>query len=131
MGTNIQKIGTHEIQNELQNYETHTTESHSRMLAGDGIAKLKFIPCSRDLPEKIISPQLVCQLILHYHIHNSPAPVPILGQINPVHTHHSTPRRSTVILSPIYPSVFQVISFTQDCPSNPCTHLSYLPLCST
>jgi len=88
----------------------------------------KFTPCSRDLPEKVISLQLVCQLMLHY-IHKSPAPVPILSQINPVHTPHSTPRKS-IVKSPIYASVFQVISFTEDCPSNPCTHLSYLPLCS-
>jgi len=130
MRTNIPKIGTYEIQNEMQNYDTHTTESHSRTLAGEGIAKLKFTPCSKDLLEKVISPQLVCQLMLHYHIHKSPAPVPILSQINPVHTPHSTPRRSIVILSPIYASVSQVIAFTQDCPSNPCTHLSYPPLCS-
>jgi hypothetical protein len=39
MGRNIPKIDTYEIQNELHNYETHTTESHSRMLAGEGIAK--------------------------------------------------------------------------------------------
>jgi len=44
MGTNITKIGTYKIQNELQNYETHITESHSRMLADEGIATVKFTP---------------------------------------------------------------------------------------
>jgi hypothetical protein len=104
----------------MQNYETHTTESHSRMLADEGIATVKFTPCSRDLPEKVTSSQPVCQLTVHYHIQKSPAPVPIWSQINAVHTPHSTPRRSTVILSPFYGSVFQVISFAQVFPSKPC-----------
>jgi hypothetical protein len=43
---------------------------------------------------------------------------------------HSTPKRSTVILSPIYASVFQVVSFAQVCPSKLCAHLTYLPLYS-
>jgi hypothetical protein len=33
MDTNIPKIVIYEIENELKNYKTHTTESHSRMLA--------------------------------------------------------------------------------------------------
>jgi hypothetical protein len=74
------------VQNELKNYETHITESHSRMLADEGIATIKFTPCSRDLPDKVTNSQLVCQLMVHYHSHNSPAPAPIQSQINPVHT---------------------------------------------
>jgi hypothetical protein len=104
MGTNIPEIGIYKIRNELQNYETHTTNRHSRMLAGEGIATIKFTTCSRDLPEKVTGLQPVCQLMVHYHIHNSPAPVLILSQINPAHTPHSTPRRSSVILSPTYAS---------------------------
>ena len=31
-------------------------------------------------------PCILCNLNVHYHIYNSPSPIPILSQINPVHT---------------------------------------------
>jgi hypothetical protein len=36
---------------------------------------------------------------VHYRIHNSPSPVPLLNQIDQVHTSYSTSKKSTLILS--------------------------------
>ena len=50
----------------------------------------------------------------------NPPPVPTQSQINPVHAPHPTCWRPALTLSPIYPCIFQVVSFPQVYPPEPC-----------
>ena len=60
----------------------------------------------------------------NYRIQNSPPPLPLLSQVNPVHAHEPMSWRSILILSPIYAWVFkEELGF----PSKTCIHLSSLP----
>jgi hypothetical protein len=65
---------------------------------------------------------------VHYRVHNSPPPVPVLGHINPLHallSYLSNIHFNTIVPSP--PRSTQVASFLQISPPKPCMHLSYPP----
>ena len=67
---------------------------------------------------------------VHYHIHKSSPPVPIVNQIIPIHVFISFPEELFKYYRPIYTCVFQVVSFHQVCTLTPCLHLACPHACN-
>ena len=70
-----------------------------------------------------VIPHILWNPTVHYRIHNSLPPVPILSQLNPVHASTShLPKIHLNIIPPICAWVFQVVSLPQISPPKPCIH---------
>ena len=67
---------------------------------------------------------------VNYHIHKCPPPVPILSQLDPVHTPKFYFLRSILILSSHLVWVSQVVSFPQVSPPKPCIHFYSPRVCN-
>ena len=71
-----------------------------------------FVTCWLDLSQLRNSPpfHILWNPDVHYRIHKSPQPIPILSQINPIHAPHPTSSRPITCINSVY-----VLTFGAEC----------------